>query len=61
MEDTEAGGSELEVFAFAGPVVSWSTGINTALSGIWLTLGAGRGLTAASDAYYARLIMGLQF
>jgi hypothetical protein len=61
MEDTMTGGSELEVFAFAGPVISWATGLHSMLSGLWLTLGGGRGLTDASDAYYARLILGLQF
>jgi hypothetical protein len=61
-EDAMPGGeSELETFAFVGPALSWATGINSALSGLWLTVGAGRGLTDASSAYYARVIMGLQF
>jgi hypothetical protein len=60
-EDSPSGASELKAFVFAGPALSWATGINSPLSGIWLTVGAGRGLTSVSEAYYARVIVGLQF
>jgi hypothetical protein len=57
----EKGDGELEVFAFAGPAVSWATGIDSPLHGIWVTVAAGRGITNASRAYYGRVIVGLQF
>jgi hypothetical protein len=60
-EESAGGDSELEAKVFAGPALSWATGPASALSGIWLTIGAGRGLTDASDSYYARAILGLQF
>jgi hypothetical protein len=60
-KEEKPGEEELEAYVFAGPAVSWATGIKSPLHGIWLTLAAGRGVTEASEAYYARAIMGLQF
>jgi hypothetical protein len=31
------------------------------MEGIWVTVGGGHGLTDASDAWYGRAIVGLQF
>ena len=51
-----------EWFAWAGPALSWATGLSSgALHGLWITVGAGRGLTDESEAWYGRAIVGLQF
>jgi hypothetical protein len=62
VEKEEVPGMEAEVepYIFAGPALSWATGLHSALSGLWLTVGAGRGIVE-SDDYYARVILGLQF
>jgi hypothetical protein len=55
-------GEATEVFVFTGPAISWATGMRQgALNGLWVTLGAGRGLTSHSAAWYGRAIVGLQF
>jgi hypothetical protein len=51
----------LEVFAWVGPAVSWGTSFEGRMRGLWLTAAAGRGLTEESQAFYGRLIVGLQF
>lgn len=52
---------ETEARMWAGPALSWAGGGTGALRGIWVTLAGGAGLTDGADAYYARLIVGLQF
>lgn len=42
--------TQLEKFIWVGPAVSWATGPHSALSGIWFTLAAGKGLTEDSRA-----------
>jgi hypothetical protein len=54
-------GGSTEVFAWAGPALSWATRFQHGMQGIWATVGGGHGLTADSDAWYARAIVGLQF
>ncbi|HVR64141.1 MAG TPA: hypothetical protein VMU50_19715 [Polyangia bacterium] len=55
-------GESWEWFAWAGPALSWATGLSSgALHGMWITVGAGRGLTDDSQAWYGRGIVGLQF
>jgi hypothetical protein len=54
-------GEKTEVFAWVGPSLSWAQGVSGLLSGIWVTIGAGRGITDESDAWYGRAIVGLQF
>ena len=44
-----------------GPAVSWAAGAHGPLRGVWATLAGGAGVTAGADAYYGRLIVGLQF
>lgn len=51
----------LEVFAWAGPALSWGTSFQGRMHGLWLTAAGGRGLTESSQAFYGRLIAGLQF
>jgi hypothetical protein len=52
----------IESRAWAGPALSWAAGGGAGpMHGIWVTLAGGAGLTAASDAFYARAIIGLQF
>jgi hypothetical protein len=46
---------------WAGPAVSFASGSHGALRGVWVTLAGGAGLTADSDDFYARAIVGLQF
>lgn len=58
-EKDEMGG--IEHRSWAGPALSWAGTGRGALRGVWFTLAGGAGLTAESDAYYARLIVGLQF
>jgi hypothetical protein len=53
--------AQLEKFIWVGPAVSWATSLDSAMSGIWLTLAAGKGLTEESRATYGRAIVGLQF
>jgi hypothetical protein len=50
-----------EIFAWAGPSVSWASSVGGSLSGLWVTLAGGAGLGDEADAYYARAIVGLQF
>jgi len=52
---------ETEARMWVGPALSWAGGGTGALRGIWVTLAGGAGLTDGADAYYARLIVGLQF
>jgi hypothetical protein len=52
---------EIENRTWVGPAVSWAGGGSGALRGVWVTLAGGAGLTEGADAYYARLIVGLQF
>jgi hypothetical protein len=55
-------GESWQWFAWAGPALSWATGVSSgALHGLWITVGAGRGLTDESQAWYGRGIVGLQF
>jgi hypothetical protein len=54
-------GAAVETFAWAGPALSWATRFQRGMEGIWVTLGGGHGLTDESDAWYGRLIVGLQF
>jgi hypothetical protein len=53
--------NEVEVFAWAGPSVSWAASGSGPLSGWWVTLAGGAGLGEEADPYYARAIVGLQF
>jgi hypothetical protein len=58
--EREAGATE--AFAWAGPALSWATRFsNLTMSGLWATVGAGRGITDESEAWYGRAIVGLQF
>jgi hypothetical protein len=54
-------GEDVAVFAWTGPALSWATRFPGAMRGLWVTVGAGRGLTSASDTWYGRAIVGLQF
>jgi hypothetical protein len=55
-------GEATEVFFWTGPALSWAAGVHQgALHGLWATVGAGRGLTSHSEAWYGRAIVGLQF
>jgi hypothetical protein len=54
-------GESVETRVWAGPAVSVATGSHGALSGLWVTLAGGAGLTADSDQVYGRLVVGLQF
>ena len=54
-------GADVETFAWAGPALSWATRFDGAMHGLWVTVGAGRGITDQSDGLYARAIVGLQF
>jgi hypothetical protein len=55
-------GEATEVFFWTGPAVSWATRLSRgALQGLWVTLGAGKGLTSHSETWYGRAIVGLQF
>jgi len=47
--------------AWAGPAISFAAGTGSIMRGIWVTLAAGGGLTPASDHYYGRTVVGLQF
>ncbi len=58
-ENGEMGGVDHR--SWAGPALSWAGGGTGALSGVWVTLAGGAGLTRDSDSYYARLIVGFQF
>jgi hypothetical protein len=51
----------LESFLWAGPAVSWATSFDGKLHGLWVTVAGGHGITAESQAWYARGIVGLQF
>jgi hypothetical protein len=44
-----------------GPAMSVATSYKGFLHGLWVTVGGGAGLTAASDSFYLRAIVGLQF
>jgi hypothetical protein len=46
---------------WAGPALSFATAPGGALRGLWVTVAAGAGLTAGSDDFYGRAIVGLQF
>ncbi len=46
---------------WAGPCISWAHGGGAHMRGLWVTLAGGGGLTAETDSYYARAIVGLQF
>jgi hypothetical protein len=59
VEPKDGGG--LEHRAWAGPAVSYAGGGHGPLRGAWVTLAGGAGLTADADAFYGRLIVGLQF
>ena len=52
---------EMENRLWVGPALSWAGGGTGSLRGIWVTLAGGAGLSSGADAYYARLIVGLQF
>jgi hypothetical protein len=54
-------GADVSVFAWTGPALSWATRFDAAMHGLWVTVGAGRGLTSASETWYGRAIVGLQF
>jgi hypothetical protein len=55
-------GEKIEIFAWTGPAVSWATRFpERAMHGLWVTAGAGRGLTSHSETWYGRAIVGLQF
>jgi hypothetical protein len=55
-------GKSIQVFAWTGPAISWATRLSRgALQGLWVTVGAGRGLTSHSESWYGRTIVGLQF
>jgi hypothetical protein len=58
-EKSDTGG--IENRTWAGPAVSWATGGHGSLSGLWVTVAAGAGLTEEADPLYGRLIVGLQF
>jgi hypothetical protein len=58
-EKGDSGG--IENRTWAGPAVSWATGGQGSLRGLWVTLAAGAGLTEEADPFYGRLIVGLQF
>ena len=51
----------LQAFLWAGPALSIAQGFSGGLHGLWVTIGAGKGLVGASTAWYARAIVGLQF
>jgi hypothetical protein len=53
----------IETFAWTGPALSWATRFSerSKLGGLWVTVGAGRGLTSHSETWYGRAIVGLQF
>jgi len=55
------GEDDWEVFAWAGPAISWATSIRGVMRGFWITLAGGKGFTNQSKAYYGRAIIGLQF
>jgi hypothetical protein len=54
-------GKDVEVFLWTGPALSWATRFQSAMHGLWVTVGAGRGLTSSSLSWYGRAIVGLQF
>jgi hypothetical protein len=55
-------GGNIDTFAWTGPAVSWATRFpERKLQGVWMTVGAGRGLTSSSETWYGRAIVGLQF
>jgi hypothetical protein len=57
----KAPGESVQVFAWAGPALSWATRFQRGMEGLWVTVGGGHGLTSDSDAWYGRAIVGLQF
>jgi hypothetical protein len=54
-------GEDVEVFLWTGPALSWATRFAGPMHGLWITGAAGRGLTTASQSWYGRVIVGLQF
>src|SRR5262249_14744318 len=58
-EKDEMGG--IDHRSWAGPAISWASGGDGMLRGIWITLAGGVGLSGNADAYYARAIVGFQF
>jgi hypothetical protein len=54
-------GQNVAVFLWTGPALSWATRFDAAMHGLWVTVGAGHGLTSESDSWYGRAIVGLQF
>jgi hypothetical protein len=54
-------GRDIGAYAWAGPALSWATRFEGAMQGLWITVGAGRGVTTSSEAWYGRAIVGLQF
>jgi hypothetical protein len=51
----------LAVYTWVGPAISWATTFEHGMRGVWVTVGAGRGVTNDSPTYYGRGIVGLQF
>jgi len=54
-------GENVAVFLWTGPALSWATRFDSPMHGLWITIAAGRGLTTASESWYGRAIVGLQF
>jgi len=54
-------GAATEAFLWAGPALSWATGLSGAMHGMWVTVGAGKGIAGASKSWYATAIAAFQF
>lgn len=52
---------DVKVRTWVGPALSWATSTKGALRGLWITVAGGAALTSDSDAFYGRMIVGLQF
>jgi hypothetical protein len=54
-------GKDVAAYAWTGPALSWATRFEGGMQGLWVTVGAGRGVTNSSETWYGRAIVGLQF
>jgi hypothetical protein len=54
-------GGETEAFLWVGPALSWATGTSGAMHGLWVTVGAGKGVAGESRSWYATAIAAFQF
>jgi hypothetical protein len=52
---------ETEAFLWVGPALSWATGLSGPMHGLWVTLGAGKGIAGASKSWYATAVAAFQF